>query len=56
MFKYGRMQKKVPSWLVCGSHAACLDCMLLGVRVTARLEFFLCSSCLVDSEDSDSLL
>ena len=28
MFKYGRLQKKVLSWLVCGSHGAYLDCML----------------------------
>ena len=29
--------EEIPSWLVCGS---CLDCMLPGVRVTARLGFF----------------
>ena len=55
MFKYGRIQKKVPPQLVCGSHGACLDCMLPGVEVTAGLGFFLCSSHLSDSEDSDSL-
>ena len=45
MFKYiyGRMQKKIPSWLVCSSHGACLDCILLGVQVTTWLGF-LCSS------------
>ena len=53
MFKYGRMQKKI---LVCGSHGACLDCMLPGVQVTAGLGFFLCSSHLCDNEDCDSLL
>ena len=26
MFKYGRMQKMVSSWLVRGSHGTCLDC------------------------------
>ena len=40
MFKYGRMQKKIPPRLVCGSHGACLDCMLPGVQVTAGLGFF----------------
>ena len=30
--------------------------MLSGDRVTAGLGFFLCSGCLGDSEDSDSLL
>ena len=48
------MQRKIPSWLVCGSHGACLDCMLPGVQVTASLGF-LHSSRLSDSEDSDSL-
>ena len=28
MFKYGRMQKKILSRLVCGSHGTYLDCML----------------------------
>ena len=51
MFKYGRMQKKISLWLVCGSHGACLDCMLPGVQVTAGLRFFLCSSHLCDNED-----
>ena len=40
MFKYGRMQKKISSWLVCGCHGACLDCMLPGVQVTIPLGFF----------------
>ena len=53
MFKYGRMEKKIPSRLVCGSSGACLHCMLPGVEVSAGLGFFLSSS---DSEDSDSLL
>ena len=39
MFKYGRMQKKVSSRLVCDSHDACLDSMLPGVHVTAGLGF-----------------
>ena len=56
MFKYGRMQKKVPSWLVCDSHGACLDYMLPGVQVTAGLGFYLHSSGLSDSKDCDSLL
>ena len=38
--KYGRMQRKIPSWLVCGSHGMVLDCTLLGVQVTVGLEFF----------------
>ena len=56
MFKYGRMQKKIPPRLVCGSHGACLDSMLPGVQVTVRLGFFLYSSHLSDGEDSHSLL
>ena len=56
MFKYGRTQKKAPPQLVCGSCGACLDCVLPGVQVTAGLGFFLCSSRLSDSKDSDSLL
>ena len=56
MFKYGRMQRKISSWLVYGFHGACLDCMLSEVEVTAGLGFFLHSSCLCDSEDYDSLL
>ena len=55
MFKYGRTQRKIPSWLVCGSHGACLDCVLPGVQVTAGLGFFLFSSYLSYNEDSDSL-
>ena len=55
-FKYGRMQKKISPWLVCGSPGTCLDCMLPGVQVTAGLGCFLFSSYLCDSEDSDSLL
>ena len=41
---------------VCCRGSTCLDCMLPGVQVTAGLGFFLCSSCLSDSENSDSLL
>ena len=51
MFKYDRMQKKVPSvsvWL----QSACLDCMLLGVQVTAALGFLSAS----ESLNCDSLL
>ena len=51
MFKYGRMQKKVSSRLVCDSHDACLDSMLPGIQVTAGMGCFLCSSHLCDSED-----
>ena len=54
--KYGKTQKKIPPGLVCGSRGACLDSVLPGVQVTARLGFFLCSGCLGDSDDSDSLL
>ena len=41
MFKYGRIQRKNSSQLVCGSRGTCLDCMLLRVQVTAGLGFFL---------------
>ena len=47
---YRRMQRKVPSRLVCGSCSACLDSMLPGVW----LGFFLYSSRLSVSDDSDS--
>ena len=49
MFKYGRMQKKIPSRLMCGSRGLCLDYMLPGVQVTAGLGYFSVfkSSCLV---------
>ena len=47
MFKYGRMQRKIPSRLLCGSHGAYLDCMLPGVQVTTGLLH------LSVSEDSD---
>ena len=56
MFKYGRMQKKISPQLVCGSHGACLDCMLPGVQIASRLGFFLHSSHLCDNGDYDSLL
>ena len=60
IFKYGRIQRKIPSWLLCGSHGACLGCMLPGVQVTTGYWAgnFFCSysSFLSDSEDCDSLL
>ena len=40
MFRYGRMQKKIPLRLVCGSRGACLVNMLPGVQVTTGLGFF----------------
>ena len=55
MFKLGRMQRKIPPWLVCGPRGACLVCMLPGVQVTARLGFVSALKSLSDSEDSDSL-
>ena len=54
MFKYGRIQKKIASQLVCGSCDTCLNLMLPRARVTNGLGFFLHSSCLFDNEDSDS--
>ena len=54
MFKYGRMQKKIPPRLVCGSRGACLDSMLPRVQITARLGFFIRSSRLSVNDDSDS--
>ena len=56
MCKYGGIQRKISPRLVCGSHGACLDCMLPEVEVTAGLGFFLRSSHLCDNEDCDSLL
>ena len=56
MFKYGKVQKRISSWLVCGPCGAYLDYMLLGAQVTAGLGFFLCSSHLRDGKDYDSLL
>ena len=55
MFKYGRMQKKISPWLVCGSHGTYLDYMLPEVEAGI---FSLCSchDHLRDSEDFDSLL
>ena len=41
MLKYDRMHKKISSWVVCGYHGACLNCMLPGVEVTTGL-LFLC--------------
>ena len=32
-------KKPISSWLACGSHGACLDCVLPGVQVTAGLGF-----------------
>ena len=40
VFKYGRMQKGIPSWLVCDSCSACLDGTLPGVQVTTGPGFF----------------
>ena len=54
MFKYGRMQKKIPSQL-CGCRGVCLDCMLPGSKLPLGWDFFLHLNCLSDSEDSDSL-
>ena len=54
MFKYGRMQKKIPPWLVCGSHGACLVNMLPGVQVTDFFSVFSSFSYVISSEDSDS--
>ena len=58
MFKYGRMQERIPSRLVCGFCAMCLDCTLPEVEVTAGLGFFLrsCHLSVIVHEDSDSLL
>ena len=55
IFKYGRMQKKISSQLVSGSHGTSLECMLPGVELTAGLGIFLCSSHLCDRENCDSL-
>ena len=40
LIKYGRMQKRIPSHLVCGSCGVCLDCALPGVQVTTGMGFF----------------
>ena len=43
MLKCGGMQKKISSRVVvCGSHGACLDCMMPGVEVTVGLLFVIC--------------
>ena len=47
MYKYSRMQRKIPPWLVYGSR----DSMFPGVQVTAGLGFCLRLSV---SDDSDS--
>ena len=49
------MQMKIPSWFVCGSHNACLDCMLPGAQATSGLGTFSAFSVLGESENSDSL-
>ena len=36
MFKYSRMQREIPSRLVCGSHGTCLDSLLLGASLSYR--------------------
>ena len=51
MFKYSRMQRKIPSCLVCGSPGAHIDCTLFRVQVTTGWDFFLHSGDLVHSED-----
>ena len=48
MFKYGRMQKKIPCWLVCGSCGTYLVNMLPRVQITVGLGFFLFSVHLSD--------
>ena len=48
------MQRKIPPQLVCGSCGACLNSMLPRVQFTAGLGFFLHSSHLNVSDDSDS--
>ena len=53
MFKYGKMQRKIPSWLVCGSCGMCLDHTLYGIQVS--WDVFLYSNHLV-CENNDSLL
>ena len=55
MFKYSRMQKRIPSRLVCGSFGVCLDCTLPGFKSPLGWDFFLCSCHLSNCEDSDSL-
>ena len=42
MFEYGRMQKKIPPRLVCGSRGTCLVNMLPGIQVTTGQGFFVC--------------
>ena len=32
MLKYGRIQKKIPTRLVCGYQDTCLDCMFPGFK------------------------
>ena len=51
--RYNRIQRKIPPWLVCGSCGACLDGVLPGVQVTVELGYFLRSSRLDVSDDSD---
>ena len=53
MFKYGKMQRKIPSWLVYDSCGTCLDHTLYGIQ--AGWDVFLYSNHLV-CEDNDSLL
>ena len=53
MFKYGKMQKVIPSQLVCGSCGMCLDCTLPGVQVTAGLGLFCAQNHLSDCGDSN---
>ena len=55
MFKYCRMEREIPSRLVCGSHGAHLDSTLFEVQVTAGQGFFLHSSHLVHSETTEGV-
>ena len=54
MLRYGRTQKRVSFWLVCGVQGVYLDFMLPMVEVTAGLRIFLHLSHFCDSEDCDS--
>ena len=56
----GYMKANILAWYLRNLiYQACITSIrqhVAWVQVTARLGFFLCSSCLSDSEDSDSLL
>ena len=55
MFKYGRMQRKIPPQIVCCSYGACLNCMLPEVKLPLGRDFLAFKS-LSDSENCNSLL